>query len=415
LVVALLVVLALIAHLRAAEDGWRPGRWLAPLLLILALAAGEAGLSGIAYMIAFAVAGPTTQPRTRWPLRAAPFLAIGALYLLGYKLLGGGARGNAAYIEPLSSPGAFVVAAAERLPILLGNAIAGVPAELASGFPHAPFILIGVAATLALIALARAVIPLLEGSDRVALRWLGLGALASLLVSLGGLPGARQLALPGLFFAPLFAALLCRGFFDRPRLGRPHRVMLWSLFVVHVIAAPLVFIGNALSLASMARKVEIVARSPVLAKPRVFIAVASDPMAATYALGVRLVEHPEANPCWSLLSGARATQRLTRRDAQTLVLEVEDGELLTGSFETLYRDPSLPLAVGDEATQCGARIRVAEVRDGRPTRVEVRLDVSFDDPRVALVTWKDGALRPLVLPIGSTAELSWSPGPMGFL
>lgn len=413
LIAAVAVVLALLAHLRAVEDGWRPGRLLAPLGLVVALTAGEAGLAGVAYVVAYGLFGPANKADKRALASAGSALAIGLFYLVVYRLVGGGAQASDGYLEPLSDPLGFLGAATVRLPMLLANAIIALPAEFASGFGPAPFVAAGVAATLGLALLVRAVAPAMDSSERAALKWLGAGALLALGASLGGFPGSRQLTLPSLFFAPLFAVLIERGY--AAGASRLRRTALGALVFIHVLIAPLSFFANTASIIAMGHTNEAIAASGAFDKPRVFIAASSDPMISTYIPAMRLIETSGPPPCGSLLSGTKGTHRLTRTGERTLRLEVVGGSMLTQAFETLYRASSIPLAVGDEAKQCGATIRVAEVEDGRPTRIDIELDVSFDDPDVALVEWRDGALRPIEVPVGQSVELQWSPGPMGFL
>src|SRR5262245_37140240 len=97
LVGALPAVLALAAHVRARE-GWRPGRWLAPLCLALGLVGSEAALAGVLFWIAYEWAGPMRE--RSWPgrfARCVPPLALAAAYLVVYHLAGGGARGSGGY------------------------------------------------------------------------------------------------------------------------------------------------------------------------------------------------------------------------------------------------------------------------------------------------------------------------------
>jgi hypothetical protein len=118
--------------------------------------------------------------------------------------------------------------------------------------------------------------------------------------------------------------------------------------------------------------------------------------------------------CWSTLSGARSAHRLTRTGRNTFELVPVDRPLLDGTFDTLFRAADRPFAVGDEAEQCGARIRVAATDNGRPTRLAITTRRSLDDPELVLLVWRDGHLARLAAPaIGETIALSWSPGPTG--
>ena len=89
--------------------------------------------------------------------------------------------------------------------------------------------------------------------------------------------------------------------------------------------------------------------------------------------------------------------------------------MLKGPFETLFRSGDLPFHPGDEARTCAGIIRVVAVDGGgKPTRIEARLKLAIDDPRVRVLAWKEGALRPLDLATGEPEDVRWTPGPIGF-
>jgi hypothetical protein len=98
------------------------------------------------------------------------------------------------------------------------------------------------------------------------------------------------------------------------------------------------------------------------------------------------------------------------------VIEPIERTLLDGSFDRLFRAADRPFAVGDSVEQCGATIRVAAVREGRPARLEIALRRSLDDPEIGWLVWRGQELVPLALPpVGETIEIAWSPGPSGVL
>lgn len=425
LLAALSVVLGLLAYLRYREEGWRPGRYLGPLGLGVGLLGGEAALGGAAYWLAYQLAGPVPPGRADG-IRARAAAALPALgllaYFAAYKAVGGGAANTGAYVDPLTSPLQFAATAAERLPILLGDAIVAVPSEFSAAFPSGPFVVVGLAAVAGVALLYRACLPAIPERERTALRWLVPGALLALLVGVGGFPGSRLLLLPNLGIAPLLAVVILRGLQKGPSPGRtawPRRAAAGFLGALHVALAPLLFLFSTLSSADIARKVEDVARTAEIDAPprkRVFIAASSDPMVTIYPQAILALESPDALSCWSVLSMTKASHRLTRTGPSSFTLEPLGRTMLTGLFEVLHRAPTAPIPRGYQITQCGATIRVAEVEDGKPSRLEVDLGTPLDDPALVLLTWRDGRLRRLHLPaIGETMELPWSPGPVGLL
>jgi hypothetical protein len=58
--------------------------------------------------------------------------------------------------------------------------------------------------------------------------------------------------------------------------------------------------------------------------------------------------------------------------------------------------------------------QILEDSAGRPTRFSVSFDRSLDDPTLAFVVWKGGALRKLALPrVGERVLVKHELGPMG--
>jgi hypothetical protein len=406
--------LGVLAHLRHRQDGWKPGRWLAPLALATGLAGGEEALAGVAFWLAYEIAGPTSLGDARRRVRAAaPAAAIAGVYLVVYKALGGGTAASAGYVDPLRTPGAFVVAGAKRFPALIANALIGVPAELSVFGSTLVFAGLAAGAAIALAALWWWTRRHIRDTERANVRWLVLGACWATVIALGGYPGGRLLLGSDLGFAALIGVTIRRAIAEAPW---PRRTAGGLLATVHLMAPPLVMLGVAVpSIAFMSRANEAIAHAvPAEAAPaaRVFV-VASDPMASIYA-GAVLASEDTPIACWSWLSGAPADHRLTRVDAKTLSLEPVGTSFLRGPFEELYRAPAFPMKEGDEVVQCGARIRVAAVDDGRPARIEVRFGESPDDESIALLAW-DGKRLARVSPPrpGEEIRLPYSRGPMG--
>ncbi len=67
------------------------------------------------------------------------------------------------------------------------------------------------------------------------------------------------------------------------------------------------------------------------------------------------------------------------------------------------------LAVGYEAAQCGATVRVDALgSDGLPSRLDVRLDAPLEDPGIVLLALRDGGFTHFIPPaVTKTADLPW--------
>jgi hypothetical protein len=426
------VVGALWAHVRYRQDDWRPGRWLAPPLLVVGLAGSEGAMAGVVFWLAYDLLGPAgvaptvdrSDPNDRREagrgrgrlLACAPAVAVGTAYLVVYRLAGAGARSSGGYHDPMANPLAFAGVALTRLPILLGDALLGVPAEIANVAPEPALAAVGCVA-MAFAAFAYlACRDRMTPAERAAVRWLVPGAVVSTLLGVSGFPGGRVLVLPNVGFALLLGVLLVRGFEAGARRG-VRAGLAAVLAVVHLVLAPLSSWRDVAKLAHRARASEAVARridrAAVRHDGRVFL-VASDPMVFMYPRGILAETDPGDLRCQGVLSAARAGHRVTRTGERTLAFEPIERPLLAGSFDTLFRDPRLPFAEGDTVQQCGATIRVAAVAGGLPTRLEVTFDAPLDD--VAVLVWTDRHLERLDPPVlGATEEIPWTPGPSGVL
>ncbi|HKE20621.1 MAG TPA: hypothetical protein VKB80_37360 [Kofleriaceae bacterium] len=409
--------------LALALRGGRRARWIALVALAAALAGSEAALAVVPLWIALELAAGGRPVRARL-LACLPVAALAAAYLAAYSLLGGGASASGGYCDPLADPLRFAALALVRIPVLLGDAALGIPAELAHVVPEWLLALAG-AGAVGFIALAwRASRAPRAPDDRPvhpagrpdrpggrALIALGLGGLGATVLGVAGFPDGRVLVVPDIAFAALLGLLLHRGL----RARWPGRALVAVVALAHLVLAPLASLHAIDRLAGHARATEEIAREAAsLASPsrRLFLVAASDPMVFLYPRAVAAGLTPGAIRCWSVLSAARAGHRLTRTGERTVELEPVGRTLLDGSFDRLFRAPDRPFAPGETIQQCGAAIRVVAVVDGRPARLAIEWRRSLDDPALVLVVWRGGRLERLAPPrIGETIELPWSPGP----
>jgi hypothetical protein len=392
--------------------GRRPaGAWWCGLGLGLGLTASEAALSVVGFVLAYAVLAKKPSVAARIYC-ALPTLLVALAYVIAYSLVGGGAAHSDGYVDPLHAPLRFALRAVTVLPIMLGNAVLGVPAELATIVDPLPLILCGLAALSLAAWLAHRVAKGLTADERSPLPWLLSGAVLALLPALGGFPGARVLLLPNLGFAVALALLIREG----SKLRGLARAATVLLLLIHLVLSPLVSIGNASYNAGIGRALEAAATNAELGsqRPRVFVIGTSDPMITMYVPAVLAATTPERLACWSVLSGSKQSHRLERTGPSELALYPTEGPLLRGAFESLFRSQAAPFRVGETAQQCGASYRVSALRDGRPSEVRITFDRPLDDPSIRLLVWKDNRLRQLTPPTqGSSSELPWSAGPLG--
>ena len=408
----------LAAHLEARERGWTAGRWLGPLGLVVGLFGGESALGVVAFFVAYELVGrPNDAFRTRFA-SLLPIVGVALAYLALYRATGHGAKGNDFYLEPFSDPVGFARAALVRLPILMGDLLLGVPTELASLFAAPPFVVLGVAAIVGATLLVRAVMPRIDTEERRGLAWLSLGGFGALVAALGGFPGSRLLSLPSLGGLALVAAVLRYGWLEASK-ERALRVGAWIVAGVHLVLAPLGFVGNAAGLAGIARGTEAVAASIDLDPSRaaeVFVLSGSDPMATIYAGVCGAARQTHRITGWTFLSLSKHSHRVTRLGARSLRLEPTEGTLLDGLFVGVFRSEAEPMRVGDAFLAGSATVRVLSVVEGKPKTIAIDFPRDLDDPALAFLALREGQLRAVKMPaVGSTIELPFSPGPTGLM
>jgi hypothetical protein len=286
--------LGVTAHVRFRADGWRPGRLLGPLALVVGLLASEAALGGLAFAIAYDLVGPERGIGRDRAVRVFPLVSLALAYLAVYALVGGGTRGSGAYVTPME-PAAFLATAAVRLPVLLGDAVLGIPAEVATLGFASKLAVTGAIATVLFGLLWRASLRTVPEAERATSTWLAVGAFAALAAGVGGLPGARVLFVANLGFAPIMAIVLRHAFASGP-LAVPRRAGAGLLAFVHVAFAPLSQLANQHSMQTIASATEATARTmrdEVGGRSRTFLIAASDPMVGLYAAAIETSEASE--------------------------------------------------------------------------------------------------------------------------
>ena len=424
-------VAGLAAHVLYRERGFQAGRWLSVPGVAIGLLGGEAALGVLLYWVAYEAVGARESRPWRARLRSMSLpLGIAVAYFTAYKAAGYGAAHNDAYLEPFADPARFLVVAAQRIPLLLGELLGGTSAEFAQVFPPAPFIAAGVTAILAFGALVRAVWPVLAPDDRRSLAWLGVGAVLATFVTVGGFPGARLLLLPGIGGCAFIAAVILHAGqrLAEPALGRAARFGLRAgrgfLVLAHLVASPLVFLGSTDMLARLGAATERIDRTldDVLGGPgassssgrHVFILAASDPVGALYVGAARGLRAPQTVAAWTALSLARATHTIERVGERTLLISARPG-MLHGSFEVVFRGADRPLRPGDRVDLDDISVTVLATEDRFPTSIEIAFrTMSIDDPSLVFLAWREGQLVSVRLAPGERIEVPWSAGPTGF-
>jgi len=420
-----LSAIALLLHVEAREQAVSGSRKLTVGALscaALALCGGETALALFGYVAAYELLG--RRERLALRLRAlAPWGALFVAYAALYKGFGFGVRGAGGYVDPIAQTRSYLELLPGRVAVYLSAALWCIPSELSIFLPKSGRILaaLGVAAALAFVGLLRRAVRVLDTSVHRTLVWLLAGALLALLPAAASMPGDRVLFEVNLALAPALSVLLLHA-------GRAAEsvALTWlaragvALFaLVHVALAPLSFAFGAWQLASTshlamdaATKAEIPAR-PGLAVVGIGLA---DPLIGMYLpQSLSLAPRPGPRPsAVQMLSTSAHDHLVTRTDERSLEISVVGGTLLEGPLESLFRPASAPLRVGDRLPLGAWVVQILEEIAGRPTRFAVLFDRSLDDPSLAFLIWKDGALRALAVPrVGERVLVKHELGPMG--
>jgi hypothetical protein len=381
-------LLALAAHVAWRQGGDGRLRWLVPALLCPALLAGETGVAGVGYLLAYAIFLEQGTFGTRALTLVGPALVVVAWRFI-YLELGYGASGSGVYFDPGSDPVGFARAAVERLPILLVAAVA---------FPWADFWeiyslvspLVAPAvwcfAVLVLVGLGALFRRLLIRSR--AARFWAAGMVFCALPAASTFPHDRLLLGVTVGWMALFAELLGSPALDASRLRHG---AVSALVVIHLVLAPILL---PIRTAKVDQLTGLMAR-----------ASASLPPAARLERTTLVLVNPPVNPFaaylplyWEAkgitrpgrflpLASGFTSLHVRRLDSRTLSLRPERG-FLGHASELMLRSHARKMVLGETVRLDVATFEVTELTaDGRPAQVAVRFEQSLDDPALVLMQW----------------------------
>jgi hypothetical protein len=415
-------IVAIWAHVRAREEGWRIGWLLSVAAFAVALTAGETTLGAVAYVVCYELVGRRREDRLGRRIGAlVPSGAVVLAFLVLYKFAGYGTAASASYIDPIAQPRAFLAVAPARALVLAGSLLFGPNADLVASRPELVPLLatIGAVCLVAAFVLARRALAAMAPEEGRHVGWLGVGAIASVIPSLGGFPGSRLVFMPSLGALAVVAIVLVHAWRARGT-SRAWRYALPLVVFVEVVRPAAINVGSTLLFRHLSQEGERIARESELpprpSETRVVLLAASDLMASLYTDIIRAAtQGGTPHRAWWVLSSAPRPHRAWRAGPSTVEVEVADGgRMLEGAFEVLTRDPeTLPFSVGDRVQFDGMKVRVVAERGGRPTRIAATFDRPLDDPALWFVVYRERALRRVTLPVdGSPLEIPWERGPL---
>ena len=397
LIALTLALPALLAHDRWRREGWAAGRWVAPLLFAVSLGAGESALAIGAYLAAHAL----WLDRGRWTARLgalAPYAIIVVAWRVLYAHLGYGVAGSGIYLDPGSDPGAFVAAAATRIPFLLLGQL-GLPwSDPASLYPvlGGGATMLGIAlGTLAAIGLACA---RMLRRDPVT-RFFATGMVLAAVPIASTFPADRLLSFVGLGAMGLVAQLLAAAFRHREQLGdgRARRtaavVVALAMVFVHLVLSPPLLVLRSRSMVAVGRVIDradagIPSDPGVAGRTVIIVATPSDALAGYIPIMRQSRGQPRpAHLYW--LATATTAVTLERVDAHTLRVTPADG-FLRYEIDQMVRSPRVrPFAAGDQVALPGVTLDIEAITpDGRPRSVLAHFALPLEDPSLIWRRWE---------------------------
>jgi hypothetical protein len=410
-----LSVWALVFHQRWRARGDKLSAWLAPLLLLLSLLAGEGAAAILGYFLAHALC----LEQGSWRARARsllPALVVVVPWRIAWRALGYGVAHSGLYFDPLATPIDFLTVFVERGPILLFSQIGGVWSDIWSlifAYPWLQRTLL-LAAIATLLAYGYALWPLLRRDPT--LRFAVLGALIAVIPASAAFLADRLLTWVAIG-GSIATAKLILAYGEEPETLRaePLRalliapLMLGLLFaktVIEPIFMPSRARGNLVLRDNLDRAQAGVPSDPSIAsKVVVYVNPPGVPLAAY--IPVERAAQGIPRPISQLyLATGEADIRVTRIDASSVRVR-QRGGFLQSPGSHLFRDPRRPTPLGHRVELNGASIEVsAQMPDGRPAEILARFATPLDDPGWLWLQWRARGYEPFPIPaIGESRVL----------
>ncbi len=403
---------ALLLHHAWRGEGRRALGAPAVLLLGLALLAGEAALATCGFLAAYAL----FLDRGRLAARLGSLLAYTPVLLgwaVWYVLGGYGTAGARSYVSPMSPD--FVVAALERVPVLLGALWAKLPADAWIAIPRQGQLLLLGSSLAVVAALVWLLTPVLRA--RAEARFWALGMVLAALPVCASFPMDRLLLFMGLGAAGLLAEAVGHsgwldGSMEGPRLRRWGR---GALLVLHLAVAPLMLPAKIVAFGTAFTVFERAAgyapTDPALEEQQLVWVNGATLFSGFVPVLRAMNDDPAPRGQWTL-AHMMTDMQLERVGERSLVATAPAGFLATPP-EQLVRDVRIPFEPGVTRDHAGLSVTVQEIMpDGRPRVVRFDFPVSLDDPGLRWVVWEDTRLHPWEVPaVGETVrvEPSWPP------
>jgi hypothetical protein len=387
---------SLLAYTKWREQGWKKGRIISILGILLSLLAGEASLGVLVYFFAYELL--STDDDLKQKLKnLLPFIILTMAYLIVYKSFGYGAYEGSGYLNPITGPLQFLLAFPGRFLALAGSMIAGGHAELWM-FPSIRLyiILIGILLVILLTILLKKVSSFAPVKEIKSARWMLVGSVISLIPFSAASPGARCLVVPFMGGAVIISFALYYWWKSVRKLPglklRFLSIFCWLLLFIHFVFAPIQrFVGPGFAkevfvnrLKSVLEKAEFNHRQ--LPQKIVFLTV-PDFSVGLHSFYYRKLNREPMPDSWWVLSWENCDHRVFRSGSNSFELQ-----LINGSINRPF------LKKGMSIKLTGMEVTVLKVDKEGVKCIEFSFDCSLNDPSLKFLAWIDEGLNNIPMP-----------------
>jgi hypothetical protein len=384
----------ILAYVHARRTGGAALHALACLCFSLTLLSAELGLCTLGYLCAHALA-VDRAPRIRRVLALSPYAALTGVYLVHYVTMGYGVHDVGMYRDALGSPPTAALALIEDIPIWLASTATVPFASFRLLLPNVfvPMLVVSIA-ILALL------VPLLatRWTELPQARMLAAGAVLSLVPLVATLPQERLRFFVAFGVYGLLGPWVARDYRARERV---RRIVARSLWGIHAVLMPLLFVPNLFGVAASqfagggANALDRVV--PRTALPITILLNAPAPQVPWFQAAMSANRGGVDPPVFTLYAGTQSleVERYADRGLELYAAR----SWFTTPFERIRRAPLRP---GDQIALKHLTVEVREVdAEGAPTRVRFTFDRSLDDPNLTFRCW------------AGKEVVFWSPPPVG--
>ena len=395
---------------RLQSEQWQPGKYLAPLFMILALLAGEAALATFLFLFAYAITIKQGSLLQRI-YSLIPYIAIGFIWLIAYYQLGFGTSHSGFYADPGNDALGALQQIAQRWPIAMLSQLSGIPVHFFSKniSPTEIFMI-----TIAVIGLLLIYYPVIKNSSTARFWFISI-ALSLVLVCTTGLFDRLFIFSSigtSLLIAETIAYYLQKKAFNKKIMQLTgYALSLWLLvatliidpvfssFFVHKNAARIQPPKAHLTQALEQRDIE---------KTNVVLLKAGASMSSIrYMLKNTYQGNPTPKAIWSL-GFADSELRVTRTDANTLTVATANGFANPNKpLYSVFRSHNYPFTVGDTLEFPDLSIRILEVDQYKmPKTASFHFKEPIESEEFIFLAWIDKTYKAITLPtIGESISL----------